>query len=217
MYLKRNKIEKFWPIPRKGTKYVAAPAHNQKHAISLIVVMRDILKILKTKKELKKVINEKQILVNNKIIREINYPICLFDKISIPNFKKNYRATLSKHKKIIFEEISDKEAETKIFKVIGKKILGSKKLQLNLLHGKNLLTKEDVNTEDSVVFNFKENKIAKVLSMKKGQEVLVTKGKHAGHKGKIEDIILRGGKKLIKIDSEKEKINVWIKNVIAAE
>ena len=43
MYLKRHKIGKFWPVPRKGTKYLAVATHNKNDAIPLVVVVRDVL------------------------------------------------------------------------------------------------------------------------------------------------------------------------------
>lgn len=215
MHLKRNNIKKFWPIPKKGTKYIAVAQHDQNDSIPLVVVMRDILKIVRNKKEVKKLINERKVKINNKEIREINYPVCLFDIVSFPEIKKNYKAVLSKGKKMILEEVSDKESETKVFKVISKKMLPGKIIQLNLMQGKNIISKEKVNTGDSLIFNFKENKIVKVIPMEKGREVFIIDGKHAGYSGKIEDIVVRGGKNIAKIISEKGKISVWTKNLIA--
>ena len=88
-------------------------------------------------------LNEKQILINHKEIRETNYPVCLFDVLKIG--KKNYRASLSKNKKIIFDEVSDKDAETKPYKIVDKKILGGGKVQINLIQGKNIISDEKVN------------------------------------------------------------------------
>ena len=135
-HLKRHKIGKFWPIPRKGTKYLAVATHNKNDAIPLVVIVRDVLKLVKNKKELQRIINKREIQINHKEIRETNYPVCLFDVINLPSIKKNYRAMLSTNKKMIFEEISDEEAKTKVFKVISKKTLSNKKMQLNLIHGK---------------------------------------------------------------------------------
>ena len=225
MHLKRNNMPKFWPIPRKGTKYLAVASHDKTESLPLITVLRDIFKIVGNKKEAKKIINEKQIKINNKEIRDINYPVCLFDVLTLAN-GKSYKAILSENKKMVFEEISGKDSETKVFKVINKKILDDKTTQLNLMHGKNIISKEKVNTGDSIVFNFHENKIVKIIPMEKGKEVFVIKGKHAGNTGKIEDIISRGGKKLAKISSEEaskdkslghSRINVWTKNIIAIE
>jgi len=211
-HLKRNKFEKFWPIPRKGTTYVAVASHNQKSSIPLIIVMRDIFKLVKTKKELKKAINEKQIKINGKEIREVNYPVCLFDVVSV--LDKNYKASLSEGKRFIFREVSGKEAEEKVIKVIGKKVLGKDKVQINLLDGRNVFVKDKIDVEDSVVYNFKDKKVEKVIKMEKGRTGFVFSGKHAGIKGNIEEIMERGGKKLVKIREEDVKINVWVKNVI---
>ena len=235
MHFKRKTIGKFWPIPRKGTKYVAVPDHNQYEALPLVVVMRDILKIVRTTKELKKLLYEKQVQVNHKLIRETNYPIALFDILSLPCIKKNYKAILSENKKIVLEEVSDKEAGLKVYKIMNKKVLGDKKIQLNLMHGRNIISKEKANTGDSIVFDLKENKISKIIPMEKGRNVFVAKGKHAGISGKINEIVERGGKKIAKITFSEaskdkslgeaskdkslgqEKINVWVENLIVIE
>jgi len=217
MHLKRHKIGKFWPVPRKGTKYLAVATHNKNDAIPLVVIVRDVLKLVKNKKELQRLINERRIQINHKEIRETNYPVCLFDVINLPDIKKNYRAMLSTNKKMIFKEIPDEEAKTKIFKVISKKTLSNKKMQLNLIHGKNIISNEKVKTGDSIVLNLKDNKILKIIPMKEGGNVFVIKGKHAGHQGKIQEIMDRGGKSIAKIISDEGKVNVWIKNIIVTE
>lgn len=217
MYLKRNKFDKSWPLPRKGNKYLAISKHNQRDSIPLIIVMRDLLKLVKTKKELRKIMHEKQVKINNKEIRETNYPIGLFDVLTLPTIGKNFKALLSENKKIIFKEISEKEAETKIFKISDKKILGENRVQINFFHGRNIITKEKAKVGDSILFNLKENKIEKIIPMEKGKNAVVIKGAHAGKTGKIEEIIARGGKSLAKITADKEKLNVWIKNIVVVD
>jgi len=216
-HLNRQNIGKFWPVPRKGTKYLAVASYNKSNSIPLVVVVRDILKIVRNKKELQRIINEKRIKINHKEIKKVNYPVCLFDVINLVNVKKNYRATFSENKKIIFKEISDKESETKIFKVLNKKILSGKKVQFNLMHGKNIISKEKVNTGDSLLLNLKDNSIIKIIKMEKNKNIFVIRGKHMGINGKIENIMERGGKTIVKIISGKSKINVWTKNIIVIE
>ena len=214
-YLKRNKIGNFWPIPRKGTKYLAVASHNQNESIPLSVILRDILKLVKNKKELKRVLNEKQIFINHRQIREVNYPVCLFDVLTVG--KKYYRAGLSENKKMIFQEIGDKDSEIKIYKVLDKKKLDKGKIQVNLMHGKNILSNEKIEVGDSVVLSLKDNKIIKKITLEKGRTAFAIKGKHAGKSGKILDIMERGDKKIAKIEYKGERINVWIKNVILIE
>ena len=64
-HLKRQKIPKTWPIYRKGTKYIAMPTHNISNSIPLLVILRDILKIAKNRKEVKRAINSRFLLLNN--------------------------------------------------------------------------------------------------------------------------------------------------------
>ena len=202
---------KFWPVAKKGTKYVAKSSHNNSNSVPLAVLMRDVLKLVRTTKELKKVLNEKQIKVSGKEIRDTNYPIGLFDMITAGD--KTFRVILGGNKKFKMEE--SKDDGTKVIKIVGKKNLGKKGIQFNLMDGRNVLSNEKANVGDSVIYNYNDAKISKIIKMDKGSEGFVIKGKHAGVRGKIVDIVEQGGKKIAVINDDKEKINVWVKNVIA--
>jgi len=215
MHLKRNKVKNFWPIPRKGTKYLALTAHNQNESMPLVVILRDILKLVRNKKELKRLLNEKQIMINHRQIRETNYPVCLFDMLTVG--KKHYQAILSEGKKMNFQETDGKDAETKIYKILGKKVLGKNRVQLNLIQGKNILASEKCETGDSILLNLKDNKIIKIIHLEKGKTAFTMKGKHMGKSGKILEVMERGGKKIAKIEYKGERINVWTKNIILTE
>ena len=214
MHVKRKTIPTFWPIARTGTKYMAVSTHDKTNSIPLIIVIRDILEIVKTKKELKSLLNDKKILINNKVIKEINYPICLFDTLSFPSIKKHFRAEII-NKKMNLKEITEKDSLIKIFKVIGKKLLGNKKVQINLTDGKNILSSEKVNVGDFVVVN-SENKILKIISLKKDVEVIAIKGKHIGKEGKIKELIKEGENSLaLIVMPSKDEVKVNIKNLFA--
>ena len=217
MYRKRNNIGSFWPVPKKGTKYVAMSTHNQNESIPLVVIARDILKLVRNKKELKKILNQKDIMINQKEIREVNYPVSILDIITFKNMNKSYRAELSKKKKMIFLEVKDKEAYKKIYKINNKTVLNKNKIQLNLMHGRTIMSDQKAKTGDSAVINLKDNKLEKIIPLEKGRKVFVIFGKHAGFYGKIEEIVERGSKKVAKLSSENQRLNVWTKNLIAIE
>ena len=86
-----------------------------------------------------------------------------------------------------------------------KQIAKGKKIQLNLSSGKNILSDEKVKIDDSVVLDLKDNKISKVIEVKKGNKTFVFEGKHRGVVGNIDEVIERGGKKLAKIKRGDEK------------
>jgi len=218
MHHNRHNIGKFWPIPRKGTKYLARSSHNQNDSIPLIVVLRDVLKIVNSKKELKKAINEKEIVVNGKEIRDVSFPISLFDVVKIKSMGKSFKAVLSENKKLMLGEVDGKDAVSKVYKVIGKKIIAGGKVQINLLNGRNVFVegKDKVRVGDSMVVGF-DGKVISVIGMEKGNMGFVTHGKHMGDRGKIKDIGEQGGKMIAKIEGRDHEINVWVKNVIVIE
>jgi small subunit ribosomal protein S4e len=216
MHIKRKTIGRFWPIQRTGTKYVAVPSHQQRDSVPLIVMMRDVLKIVKTKKEMKKILNEKKLHVNGKVVKEPNFPLMLFDTIQIPLTKKAYRVVLD-NKRFALEEEKDEDSHKKIYRVIGKKVLSGNKIQVNLSHGKNILSNEKISTGDFVVLDNKKNSIIKIFSLKKDSEVLVVDGKHAGKSGKIKDIVEQGEQKVAIIKTKEGEVKANINNVFAKE
>src|SRR3989344_634946 len=207
MHLKRSKTSKTCPLARKGTKYVVVPSHNLKNSVPLLILLRDLLKIVKNRKEAKKIINLGKVKINDKKIKNEKFSLGLFDNLSLEN--KNFKV-IFKNKKFNLKEISEKEAEEKISKVIGKKILKKGKTQINLQDGRNYLTKEKVKVGDSVVINLKENKIKEMLPFKASSKILFTKGKYLGAEGVVEKI---DGKN-IEVKIGKEKINSRMDNLM---
>ncbi len=215
MYMKRNTAKKFWPIPRKGTKYLAKPTHEASKSVSLIVMMREVLKLVKNRKELKRLLNEKQVLINQKIIRETNYPLLLFDSLSLPAMKKSYRVVL-KNKRMNLEEINDKEAEQRTYKIINKKQLAKGKIQLNLDCGKNILadTKlKAIKTGTFITINSKNNEVVKTDSLGKGSKVFVISGKHIGTIGEIKGVKEEGESIIAEIKTKDGEIKVDVDNL----
>ncbi len=179
---------KEWPIARKGTKYITIASHAKNKSIPLVFILRDILKIAKTKKEANFFVLQGEVKVNNQIRRDVKFPVQVFDVVNLEKAKKNYRLEIV-NKKFALKEISEKEAENKIVKIIGKTILQGKKIQMNLEDGQNFLYKKDFKLGDSVLLNTKKQIVEKILPLKKGSKMEVISGKHAGEKGNLKEII----------------------------
>jgi small subunit ribosomal protein S4e len=215
MHLKRQKIPKNWPIPRKGTKYVVRPNYNIKEGVPILIILRDILKLAQNRKEVKKVIHLKHILLNNKVVIDEKNNALLFDTITIIPSKKYYRIELSEKGKFYVKEIKETETNKKISKIIDKKILKGKKTQLNLSDGRNFISDIKCNVRDSVLLNFKSKKIEKCLPLKEKAKVIVFGGKHSGKKGIIKKINTE--RKIVELNIDKETINVLIKQLMVIE
>jgi len=212
MHLKRQKAPKRWPIPRKGTTFVVRPNFNPQRGVPLLVVLRDMLKVCQNRKEVKNAIHEKRILHNNKLATDDKNSALLFDTISIIPSKKHYRLVLSKLGKYSLEEIKESELNNKIAKIINKKTLKGKKVQLNLRGGGNFISEIKCDTGDSAIINFKNKKIDKCLPLKDKAKVVVFDGKHAGKHGEINKLMPE--RKMAKLNVEGKEINVLIKQLM---
>ncbi len=213
-HLKRQSISKNWPIIRKGTTFVVKPI--SKRGIPLLIVLRELLKIAQTREEVKTAIQKKLLLVNNRLVKDEKIGLVLFDTLSILPSKIYYRLELSEKGKFELREIKEEEANKKIAKIINKRTLAGKKIQINLNDGGNFLVEPKFSclTNDSVVVNFKNKKIEKCLSLKEKSNAIIFAGKHAGKTGQIEEINER---KMAIINCSKEKINVLIKQIMVIE
>ena len=212
MHLKRQKVPKNWPIKRKGTAYIVRPNANISNGIPILVALRDMLKLAQNRKEVKKVIHSKNLLLNGFPVRDEKNSITLFDTLTLVPSNESYRLSLSEKGKFQIEKINAGEETHKIAKVINKKMLKGKKVQLNLSDGRNFLSDIKCNVNDSVLIDLKKKKIEKCLPLKEKGEVLVFAGKHAGKKANINKI--DQVKKMSELTFENKKINVLIKQLI---
>jgi small subunit ribosomal protein S4e len=210
-HLKRQKVPKSWPIHRKGTKWVVSPNASLEHGVPVLIALRDILKVAKNRKEVKKMIHEKTILLNSKVVNDEKNSATLFDVLSVSG--ENHKLVLSEKGKFMFEET--KNVGSKISKVVNKKVLKGKKVQLNFLDGGNLLSDVKCKTNDSVVINFKDKKVEKCLELKEKVNAAVFGGKHIGAKGKIENIDMKH--RIVELSDGKNMINVLIKHLVVVE
>lgn len=215
MHIKRNLAPKKWPIPRKGTVYVAKPRFNLSNGIPLLVVLRDVLKIAETRNEVKRAIHLREIFVNEKPIKDERHGMLLFDTLRIAPSKKNYRLGFSENGKFSLDEIKESEAETKISKVINKKTLKGRKTQLNLSDGRNFISDIKCDVNDSVLVDLKEGKITKCIPLKEKSNAIVFEGKHIGERGIVGEIDKKN--EMAELEIKNHKVNVLIKQIMAVE
>lgn len=191
----RINAPKSWPIERKVKKFVAKPLpgpHRLKECMPLGVILRELLKISSKKRDIKIILNNKQVLVNNQVRKEVRFPVGILDTLSLPDLNKYYRIIHSEKGKLNLIEVPKEETQQKTLKIINKTVLKKGKLQLNLYDGENVLVdKNSFKVGDSVIL--KENKIIKHLKFEKDSLVYLTGGKHIGTKGKVVEIKKRLG------------------------
>ncbi len=221
-HLSRLNAPKAWPIKRKGIKWIAKPiagTHNILTSMPLSVILTEILKISDSRKRAKYLIYNKEVIVNNRSIKEINFPVGLFDVISFPKINKHYRVVIGKNRKFKFIEIPEKEAKILLLRIENKSKIKKGKIQLNFMNGWNILvSKGNYKTGDVVVYDSEKRKEQETLPLKKGSLLYFFGGKKVGSTAKLEEITEKGILKKQKIAIAKdEKGNLSeadLKNVI---
>lgn len=212
MYLKRQKAPKSWPVERKGTAYLVKPNSNLSQGIPVLVLLRDILKVAQNRREVKRIIHNKHLMLNQRLVKDEKDAAVLFDTITLVPSDKSYRVDLSSKGKFELKEIPSKESGSKISKVVNKKVLKGKKVQINLSDGRNFISNVNCNVGDSVLINLKDKKIEKAMPFKEKETAIAFAGKHAGSKGIIEKIDLES--KIVGINVGENKINVLMKQLM---
>ncbi len=200
---------------KKRVKFTVAPKgpHPLKESIALATLLRDYLGFVETYREAKKVIRRGEILVDGRVIKDHRFGVGVFDVISIPAMKKHYRM-LPKGRKLVPVEIDEKEAQTKVCKITGKRAVKGGKIQLNLHDGRNILADNSYATQGTLFISLPEQKILDYFPLEKGNLGFVFRGKNAGTLGRIEKI--ERGWRLNRVGLSVDGKEVWtdFKNVM---
>lgn len=192
-HLTRLTAPESWPIQRKGIKWITRPSpgpHALENCIPLNLVIKSILKYAKTTKEVKKILDEGKILVDKKARKDFRFPMGIMDVLEIPQTKEHFRILYTPKGKFMVHKISAEESKSKPSKIISKKIIKGKKVQLNLYDGKNLIVDKDgFKVNDTLILSMDAKPtIKKHLKFEKGALVYLVEGKYKGMSGTIEDI-----------------------------
>ena len=189
-HLKRVVSPNSWGISRKTDKFVTktSPGPHNKNALPIVVWARDHMGIVRSMKEAKYVLRERDIIVNGRPVRHPDMGIGIFDIISIPKSGKHYRILRDKKGRHISIPIDEEASSSRLVKITNKTIVKGGKIQLNLRDGSNVLTDKQYKSGDSIVLSLKEgqkNDIIDHFPFQAGNMAMIIGGKHSGVVGRI--------------------------------
>ena len=191
-HTKRLAAPKTWNVKRKGLTFITKPVpgpHSLEKGLPLSTLIKEILNHANTTREVKKILNNKDIKIDGKIRKDFRYPVGLFDTIEFANISEHFRVLFNKKGKIHLIKIKKDEVLLKPCKIIGKTMLNGK-LQLNLYDGKNILVDNGAyKVGDTLLLSLPGQKISKHLKLDKKSTIFLTGGKHIGEMGNVEDIV----------------------------
>ncbi len=190
-HLKRINAPATWPITRKATKFTLRPesgGHPMEYSLPLSILLKDELKMARTLRSVKTLLNTQEVLVNGRKQLRADDIAGLMDVVTFPAIKTSFRMLIDDKKKLHAIPITGKEAGIVPSKVTSKHVVRKGKLQLGFHNGKTLLVDKYPGKVGSTVMLSLDNKIESALPLEKGMFVLVTSGKHTGTTGTVEQL-----------------------------
>lgn len=190
--LKRQMAPKFWGISRKNDRFVVTVKpgqHPRALAIPTAVLLRDVLKIVRTLREAKSAIYAGRVKVDGVTRKSLHHGIGFMDTITLEGSGESYRMITTESHLLYPIKMSDTaESSKKICKVTTKVTIRGGKTQIGFHDGRSLISDEAVKVGDSCVMQVPEQKILEVIPLKAGALIIVTRGANAGKTGTIDEI-----------------------------
>lgn len=199
---KRIASPRNWVLRRKAHKFAfrADPGpHSRENCIPLGILLRDVLNLAETARELKIIVNKRLVKVDGKVVTNLKYPVGLMDVVEIDELKKAYRILPHELHVMMPYEMKKTASITKLCQVMNKTTIKGGITQLNLHDGRNvLLPKEDgiankYNTKDSLEIKLPSQEIVNHFPFKDGMYAIIIAGKNVGKHGSIKEIQWRFG------------------------
>ena len=195
--MKRLVAPRSWPLKRKISVWVTKQSpgpHAVDKSMPAAIVLRDMLKVCDTAKEAKRIIGNREVLVDGRPLRSHKMPIGLMDVVSIPKAGKNYRMLLTDKGKLTLVEISEDEAKWKLCKLQNKTTVRAGRTQLNMHDGRNIvLDKNEYKTGDVLKVDLDGQKVSGSYPLAPGSLAMIFEGPHAGKTAVISECIMRRG------------------------
>jgi small subunit ribosomal protein S4e len=190
-HLSRLAAPRTWQVKKKGIKWISRPlpgGHAMDRSVPLNFVFRYLLNYARTSREVRYILNNQEIFVDGIRRKDPRFAIGIMDVLSIPKLDQYFRVLLTRKGKIRLLLIEKKEANTKLCKIMNKRAIKNK-IQLNLDDGRNILVeKDEFKVRDTLLIEIPSQKIREVLKLEKGNLIYLTRGKHIGEVGIIEEI-----------------------------
>lgn len=199
-HLKRFVVSKHVPIRKKEFTFTVRPSpgpHAADNCIPLAIILRDVFGFARNMSEVKRILHERNVVIDGRVRRDRKYPAGFMDTISFPKINKHYRMLYLPKKGLRPIPISEEEAKVKLCQIRNKTTLKGGIIQLNLHDGRNVLInpKEDSNrysTFDTIKISLPDQTILEKYDLTIGNYGLITSGRWMGMHGVIEDISEHG-------------------------
>src|SRR6056297_1118238 len=152
---KRLSVPNTWPVERKESTWTvkAGAGPHGEAGVPLLILLRDVLGYVDSKKEARYALNQDSVLVNGVAVSDESRPIGMFDIVAFTQRDEYYRVFPDEGGRLALTPISADAADSRLGKVVRKQQVKGGAFQLTLHDGTNVRVEEgsDYSTNDSIV------------------------------------------------------------------
>jgi small subunit ribosomal protein S4e len=194
---KRLSVPKSWPVERKEETYTtkAAAGPHGEEGVPLLIVLRDVLGYVDSKKEARYALEQDSVLINGKAVSDERRPVGMFDILAFVEREEYYRVFPDEGGRLSLTPIDEESAGSKLGKIIGKTQVTGGDTQLTLHDGQTLLVDDasEYDANDSIVVSNDDGEVVAHFTYEEGALVTAVRGAHAGQIGTIDEIQVTPG------------------------
>ena len=194
---KRLSVPNSWPVERKTDTFtVKADAGPHGEAgVPLLIVLRDVLGYVDSRKEARYALNQDTVLINGEPVGDEERPVGMFDIMAFTERDEYYRVFPGDGGRLALTPIDEGSAGSKLGKIINKQHVAGGDVQLTLHDGQTLTVADDGDYDggDSIVVSNEGDDIVAHFPYQEGELVTAVDGTHAGEIGRIEEIQVTPG------------------------
>jgi small subunit ribosomal protein S4e len=196
---KRLSVPNTWPVERKESTWTvkAGAGPHGEAGVPLLILLRDVLGYVDSKKEARYALNQDSVLVNGVAVSDESRPIGMFDIVAFVQRDEYYRVFPDEGGRLALTPISADAAESRLGKVVRKQQVKGGAFQLTLHDGTNVRIDEseaaEYSTNDSLVVDNETKAIVAHFSYEEGALVTAVDGQHAGEIGEVAEVTVTPG------------------------
>jgi len=188
-HLKRLNAPRHWMLDKLSGVFAPRPStgpHKLRECLPLIILLRNRLKYALTGREVKMILMQRHVKVDNKVRTDATYPAGFMDVITIEKTSENFRLLYDVKGRFAIQRITPQEAKYKLCRV-KRVALGARSVPYVGLHDGRTIRYPDplIKVDDTVRVDLETGKITDFAKFDIGNLCMITGGRNLGRVGVI--------------------------------
>jgi small subunit ribosomal protein S4e len=192
---KRLSAPTTWPVERKTETFTvkAAPGPHGETGVPLLILLRDVLEYVDSRKEARYALDRGQVRINGDPVRDERQAVGIFDVVTFDERGEHYRVFPGQGGRLALTPLDEADAESRLGKVTGKRQVAGGDTQLTLHDGATIHADREIGVGDSIILDVETEEIVARFPYEEGSLVTAVDGGHSGEIGTLEGITVTPG------------------------